>query len=173
MPPATHLFDLASLTLASEEGRRLHLQAPIAPLDFGGERYEARPWTVPVTIDVSRMSGGGYALKLAFQAKLSGPCMRCLKDAEPLVEVQAREVSVPGGGEEMSSPYVQDDEQLDVAAWAHDAFVLAAPAKVLCKEGCLGLCPECAVDLNEAGPEHEHPRGPDARFAKLSELRFD
>jgi uncharacterized protein len=168
----TDVFDLASLKLAPGEGRRLLLKAPIAAFDFGGERYDAEPKNAAVTIDVSRMSGNGYALKLAFKARLNGPCMRCLKEASPVVDVQAREVSVPGEDEELSSPYVTD-ERLDVAAWAHDALALAAPEKVLCKEDCLGLCAECAADLNEAGPEHAHERAPDRRWAKLGELKLE
>src|ERR687893_397504 len=35
---------------------------------------------------------------------------------------------------------------------------------------CLG--PQCGANLNE-DPEHEHEREPSARWAKLSELRFD
>src|SRR5438445_323741 len=118
------------------------------------------------------MTGGGYALRLRLSATLNGPCMRCLKDADPLVELEAREVDVPGGGEELASPYVHD-ETLDVAAWAHDAFALAAPAKVLCRDDCLGLCPECAIDLNEAGPEHGHERARDPRWAKVRELKLE
>ena len=66
-----------------------------------------------------------------------------------------------------------DDETLDLAAWARDAFVLAAPAKVLCREDCAGLCPICAADLNEAGPEHRHEAAPDPRWAKLRELKLE
>jgi uncharacterized protein len=173
MAAKTHTFDLAGLRLSPGEGRsKLELEVPIEALELGGERYEARPERVPVALDVSKLTGGGYALKLALDATLSGPCMRCLKDAAPAVEVQAREVDVPGEGEELESPYVQG-EIVDVAAWARDAFALAAPAKVLCKEDCRGLCPECAVDLNEAGPEHAHERTPDSRWAKLSELKVD
>lgn len=172
MPAATHVFDLTGLRLAPGEGHRLRLEVPLGAFDFGGQRYEARPQTVPATIDVSRMAGGGYALKLAFEARLGGTCMRCLKDAEPLLDVQAREVSVPGEDDELASPYVRD-EQLKVADWAHDAFALAAPAQVLCKEDCLGLCPECAADLNEVGAGHAHERASDGPFAKLSELRFE
>jgi len=172
VPATTDVFDLASLKLAPGEGRRLELRVPIADLDLGGERYVAEPRIVPVAIDLSRMTGNGYALKLAFKARLEGPCMRCLKEAAPVVDVQAREVSVPGEDEQMASPYVHD-ERLDVAAWAHDAFALAAPQKVLCKEDCLGLCPECAVDLNEAGQEHAHERAPDRRWQKLGELKFE
>ena len=172
MTAETFLFDLASLKLAPGEGRRLGLEVPIAAFDFGGERYSARPENVPVTVDVSRMNGNGYALKLAFEAELSGPCMRCLKEASPVVDVRAREVSVPGEDDEMASPYVSE-EQLDVSAWARDALALAAPAKVLCKEDCLGLCPECAADLNEAGAAHAHPKSPDKRWLKLGELELE
>jgi DUF177 domain-containing protein len=178
--PQTHSFDLASLRLSPGEGRRLALHVPIEPLTLGGERYRVQPREVPVKIDVSRMTGGGYALKLALRAQLCGPCMRCLKEAAPAVEARAREVSMPserdgpleGGEEDLISPYV-NEETLDVTAWAHDALALGAPAKVLCKENCLGLCPECAIDLNEAGPGHEHAPPADARWAKLSELKLD
>lgn len=172
MPPTVQDLDLASLRLSAGEGRRLELAVAIDALELGGERYVAEPSRVPVKLEVSRMTGAGYALRLSFQAHLTGPCMRCLKAASPLVEVDAREVDRPGGGEELSSPYVKD-EILDVAAWAHDAFVLALPPKALCSEDCLGLCPVCAADLSEAGPEHRHERPPDPRWAKLRELRLD
>jgi uncharacterized protein len=168
----THDFDLAALRLSSGEGRSLALEVPVEPLLLGGERYGAEPQTVPVTLDVSRMTGGGYALRLRFTAAFGGPCMRCLKDARPTVAVDAREVDRPGEGEELESPYVTN-ETLDLAAWARDALVLSAPAKVLCREDCAGLCPICAADLNEAGPEHHHERSVDPRWAKLSELELE
>ena len=171
-PILRHELDLAGLRLAPGNGRRLELEVPIEPLALGGERYEARPRSVPARFEVSRLLGGGYALRLSFSAALSGPCMRCLKDAAPLVDVEAREVARPGEGEELESPYVRD-ERLDLAAWAHDAFALAAPAKVLCREDCAGLCPVCAADLNEAGPEHGHAAAPDPRWAKLRELELE
>ncbi len=172
MAAQAHDFDLAALRLSSGEGRRLALEVPIEALELGGERYAPAPERVPVTLEVSRMMGGGYALRLRFDAELSGPCMRCLKPARPAIEVDAREVDRPGEGEELDSPYVHE-ETLDLAAWAHDAFALAAPSKVLCREDCAGLCPICAADLNEAGPEHRHERPPDPRWAKLRELKLE
>jgi uncharacterized protein len=165
-------FDLAGLRLAPGEGRRLELWTRIEPLELGGERYCAEPAEIPVHLEASRMAGHGYALRMHFTAALEGPCMRCLKDAKLEVEIDAREVDRPGGGEELSSPYMQD-EILNLAAWARDAFVLGAPVQVLCREECLGLCPECAADLNEVGPEHGHERRPDPRWAKLGELKLD
>jgi uncharacterized protein len=168
----THDFDLGALRLSSGEGRRLELDVPIEPLLLGGERYGAEPAKVAVTLDVSRIIGGGYALRLRFTAALGGPCMRCLKDASPTLSVDLHEVDRPGEGDELESPYVQE-EALDLAAWARDALALSAPTKVLCREDCAGLCPICAVDLNEAGPAHDHERAPDPRWAKLSELELE
>jgi uncharacterized protein len=172
MAGATHDFDLASLHLSGGEGRKLTLEAPIEALVLGSERYTAEPPLVQAELTISRMAGGGYALRLRFAAALAGPCMRCLKPAAPRIEVDAREVDVPGGGEELESPYVKE-EILDLAAWARDAFALAMPAKILCREDCPGLCPVCAVDLAEAGPEHRHEAAPDPRWAKLRELELE
>jgi uncharacterized protein len=167
-------FDLGGLRLTAGEGRRLELSVGIDPLVLGGESYEVEPARVPVGLEVSRMSGGGYALRLRFQATLAGMCMRCLKAASPRVEVEAREVDRQGEGEELESPYV-DGETLDLTAWARDAFVLAAPVKVLCREDCAGLCPICAADLNDVDPArpHHHEQERDPRWAKLSELKLE
>jgi uncharacterized protein len=172
MPLRTDTFDLGGLRLTSGEGRRLDLHVGIDPFELGGERYAVEPSVVPAQLDVSRMTGAGYALRLRFEARLSGPCMRCLSDAEPAFTVVAREVSQPGEGEELESPYVQDGV-VDLQAWARDALSLAVPTQLLCRPDCAGLCPTCGADLNEAGPSHTHEQEPDPRWAKLSELRFD
>ncbi len=168
----TDIFDLAGLHLTSGEGRRLDLAVAIEPFELAGERYAVALGEVPARLDVSRTTGEGYALRLRFSAQLSGPCMRCLEPATPSFEVDAREVSQPGEGDELESPYV-DHGVLDLHAWARDALALALPTQILCRPECAGLCPVCGVDLNTAGPDHAHEREPDPRWAKLSEVRFD
>ena len=171
MAARTDSFDLGRLSLTSGEGRRLTLGVGLGSFDYGGTRYAAEPEQVDATLDVSRMTHGGYALRLRFTAALSGPCMRCLEPATPSFTVDAREVDQAGGGDELRSPYV-DGEELDVASWAHDAFALALPAQLLCREDCAGLCPECGANLND-DPGHAHERAPDPRWAKLRELHFE
>jgi uncharacterized protein len=172
MPLRTDTFDLGGLRLTTGEGRRLDLQVGIDPFELAGEAYTVDPDVVPVHLQVSRTTGSGYALRIRFAATLSGPCMRCLSPATPTFEVEAREVSQPGEGDELESPYVQDGV-LDLHSWVRDALALTLPAQVLCRPDCAGLCPECGADLNLAGPDHAHEREPDPRWAKLSELRFD
>ena len=173
MPQRTDVFDLARLGLTSGEGRRLDLHVAVEPFSFGGQRYAAVPEFVPVRLDVSRTTGSGWALRLRFDADVQGPCMRCLEPAAPRFDVDAREVEQPGAGdEELSSPYVNKDGELDVAAWARDALALTLPAQITCMPECAGLCPQCGANLNE-DPEHAHEAAPDPRWAKLSEIRFE
>lgn len=169
----TDVFDLGRLRLTAGEGRRIDLQVPLQAMEFSQERYEVLPELADARLDIARMTGGGYSLRLRFAASLRGPCMRCLQHAEPLTEVDAREIEQPGSeADELTSEYVSGEE-LDVARWANDALALALPAQVVCRPDCAGLCPECGVDLNEAGPEHAHETARDPRWAALDELRFD
>jgi uncharacterized protein len=173
MPQRTDLFELAPLGLSSGEGRRLDLHTGIEPFDYGGQSYVVEPSLVPVRLDVSRTIGSGWVLRLRFTASLTGPCMRCLEPAALDQEVDVREVSQPGSGEELQSPYVTEAEDvLDLAAWARDALALALPAQLTCRPDCAGLCPQCGANLNE-DPDHRHESAPDQRWSKLSELKFD
>ncbi len=179
MATASDTFDLGALRLTSGEGRHVELDLAFVPFELGGHTYtvsgvdgsgEARPITA--RLDISRMTGQGYALRLGFSAALHGPCMRCLEPADPEFTVDAREVSQPGeGDDEFASPYVLESI-LDVGAWARDALALALPTTLLHAPDCLGLCPVCGADLNTAGPEHHHAPEPDPRWAVLSEITF-
>jgi len=170
---ASTIVDLARLSLAHGEGRRLELPVRMEPLDLGGQDYAVVPESVTARIDVSRPSSG-YAFRLRFPLRVEGPCMRCLEGGALEVEVDAREVAQENtDDEELRSPYVEDDE-LDLGRWAHDAAVLALPAQLLCRPDCAGLCPVCGETLNDADPaDHEHDVGGDPRWAKLRELKLD
>jgi uncharacterized protein len=173
MPLRTDTFDLGGLHLSAGEGSSVELAVSLDRFELGGERYRVKPEPVPVRLDISKTTGGGFALRLRFDATLEGPCMRCLEPAAPSFAVDSREVSQPNGeGEELTTPYVVGNV-LDLQAWASDALALSLPQQLLCREACAGLCPVCGADLNAAGPEHAHEREPDLRWAKLSELRFD
>lgn len=173
MAQATTIIDLARLSLSHGEGRRLEVPVPLEPLELGGQAYTVSPDSVDACLDVSRPSGG-YAFRLRFPLRIEGPCMRCLEAATLEAEVDAREVAQEEtDDEELRSPYVADEE-LDLGRWAHDAAVLAIPARFLCREDCAGLCPVCGEPLNDADPQaHQHETGPDPRWAKLDELKLD
>jgi DUF177 domain-containing protein len=171
--PATTILDLARLSLAHGEGRRLDLTVPLSPIEMAGQTYEPAPAAPPIRLEVSRPSGG-YAFHLRFPIRFEGPCMRCLGDAAVGLEVDAREVDQGDTeDEELRSPYVQGEE-LDLGHWARDAAALALPAQILCRADCAGLCPVCGEPLNDADPAaHEHEAAVDPRWAKLGELKLE
>jgi uncharacterized protein len=171
MASRTDIFDLGRLQLSSGSGRRVDLNVQLDAFEFGGQTYAAQADLTPVVLDVSR-TVGGYALRLRFESSLDGPCVRCLEAAGVTVAVDDRQIDQPGEDEDLSSEYLHGDE-LDVHAWARDALALALPVQIVCREDCRGLCPVCGEDLNRAEPGHAHESEPDARWSKLSELRFE
>ncbi|MGI8846186.1 MAG: YceD family protein [Thermoleophilaceae bacterium] len=171
MAPLADIFNLGTLRLSSGEAARVDLDVALEPLQFGGQTYRVEGERARVRVDVSRTVGAGFALRLRFDVALDGPCMRCLDDATVTIAVDAREVDQPGEGDEMMSPYL-DDQDLQCRDWARDALVLALPSQILCREDCAGLCPRCGENLNQH-PEHQHEPEPDPRWARLSELKLD
>jgi|SRR6478672_2073578 len=166
-------IDLARLSLAHGEGKRVELPVELEPFELGGQTYVADPVSPTVRLEVSRPSGG-YAFRLRFPVHLEGPCVRCLEPGELDLEVEGREVDQAAtDDEELRSPYVVDDE-LDIGRWAHDATLLALPTRFLCRPECAGLCPVCGESLNDADPaDHEHERPSDPRWSALKDLKLE
>src|SRR6188472_4083954 len=137
----TSTIDLARLGLSSGEADSRREPVAIDAIELGGQRYTAPGAVVDARVDISRTTRG-YALRLRYEIRLEGPCMRCLEPAEHELSIDAREVDQPGGGEDLRSPYL-DREELDLRSWARDALVLALPTRILCSAECRGLCGIC------------------------------
>jgi uncharacterized protein len=162
-------FDLRKLRLRSGDQAREHVEIELEPLVLAGQTYEPSPNPAPAELKVTRASSG-TVLELELDVALSGPCFRCLSDAELPVSLRLREYEAtkPEGDEERTE-YL-DDDRLDLSAWARDAIALALPEQILCRDDCAGLCPVCGKDLNAEPHEHVEERV-DPRWEKLSELR--
>ena len=166
-------IDLERLSLSSGQAKSLDVVVPLKDVAFGAAIYEPEAGSAEARLDVSRTTTG-YALRLRFEATMTGPCVRCLEPASVRLEIDAREVDQPSAAdEEMRSPYV-DDGEVDVEHWANDAVVLEMPSQPLCREDCAGLCAVCGESLNDTDPEdHRHGGGGDPRMAKLKDLRLE
>ena len=163
-------FDVRTVKLRSGEQFRDVRQVELEPFDLGGERYLPVPEEAEAAFTMSRLSSG-LLFELEFEARLFGPCFRCLADARATTAVRAQEyhATSPDDVDELTTPYLKDD-RLDLSAWARDAVALALPDKILCRADCAGLCAGCGADLNFEGCTCAPPE-PDARWAKLAEVK--
>jgi uncharacterized protein len=164
------ILDLRKLKLRSGDQYRDEQEIELEPFDLGGQRYLPVPATVRAELTVTRASTG-TVFELRFEARLHGPCYRCLADAVLDVPISAREyqASNPGDDDELQTVYLENDK-LDLSAWARDAVALALPDKILCRADCAGLCAECGKNLNDEPHEHDEPAA-DSRWAALAELK--
>jgi uncharacterized protein len=162
-------LDLGSMRLTSGEGRRVQFEVAAPAPVLGGNDYVCVPDPMPVRLGISRTMGSGWAFHLSFSTTIQGPCTRCLDAASVEVEVESREATRPGGGEDLECPYLEE-ELLDVTSWARDSLVLALPSAILCRADCRGLCEECGKRLDELPEDHAHEKLPDPRWEALRNL---
>jgi uncharacterized protein len=163
-------FPLRRLRLRSGDEHRDAVPVELEPFDLGGQRYLPVPQEVEAELTLGQATTG-LDMRLAFDVRLHGPCMRCLVDAVVDVSVDAREYHAddPAAGEELRSEYVVDD-QLELSAWARDAIALALPDQILHAPDCAGLCPVCGKDLNVEPHTHDDVVS-DPRWSVLEELK--
>jgi uncharacterized protein len=162
-------FNLRNLRLRSGEQLVDEKDVELEPLELGGQRYNPVPSTVPASLTITKASTGTI-FELDFNARLHGPCYRCLDDAVLELPLHLREYEATNpDSDELQTPYVVD-AKLDLSAWARDAVVLSLPDQILCREDCAGLCPTCGKDLNAEPHTHDEEQS-DSRWAALAELR--
>ena len=106
-------------------------------------------------------------------------CARCLEPVQfsvnrafdllyrPLgVDRRAQEVSISEADTEIG---YYEGEGLLLEDVLREQVLLASPVKLVCREDCKGLCPQCGTNLNTATCDCPQPA--DARWAALSELK--
>jgi uncharacterized protein len=112
--------------------------------------------------------------------QLEMPCARCL---EPVVEAVTRDFDllyrpqgVDAGREEVSVTAAEAEvsyyqgEGLLLEDALREQVLLAAPLKVICREDCKGLCPQCGKNLNAEQCSCAEPVA-DLRWSPLKDLR--
>lgn len=172
------MIDLSRLPA---EGLRQSGSAALLPLTEGGkDALREASWQVfvmPSTPDVF--------LEVKGQAVWEGHCSRCLEPLDlPLVlESQFLGSKDPDlvargshalGTQDLDVVYLPETV-LDEAQMAKEQFELQVPMHPLCKEECLGLCPQCGKNWNK-GPcscNPETTKEPSALAKALSGLRLN
>lgn len=107
-------------------------------------------------------------------------CTRCLKDFNttltfplhedyyPTVDVDTGLPTTEPHDIDVSFP-IDRHHEVDLREAIRQNLVLELPIRVLCREDCAGLCPQCGKDLND-GPCDCQAEQPDERFSALRQL---
>ena len=118
---------------------------------------------------VIRNTAGVVYSDAVIEAELHTVCDRCACDVVRPLNVPFVHTFVPEVQNEDTDDYiVLPDLVLDLDALGEEDVVLNLPSKVLCKDDCKGLCPQCGKNLNDGPCNCTEPVDP--RLAGLLEL---
>jgi uncharacterized protein len=125
-------------------------------------------------------AGRDIRLRGEIKAKISAPCDRCLSEVTIPVEIPFDlfyAPAEPGAGQtgerelfERDLDFaVYENDQIDLDELVLEQLELSLPSRVLCREECRGLCPQCGADLNVETCECEPQIDP--RWRALAEIK--
>jgi uncharacterized protein len=153
--------------LRHQEPRRELIQAEIPDLFVSGS--EVPPGSL-VDVDIELIPVGGAVEAIGtVRASWTGSCARCLQPAHGTLEGEVSEVFE--SPHEEGETYPLEHDEIDLEPLARETVVLELPQAPLCREECLGLCPDCGADRNEGTCSCAPPMDP--RWAALDQLRTD
>jgi len=115
--------------------------------------------TEPATVTGKvRLSGNEIFVNGHVETRAQVECDRCLKPVSLPVSADFALEYISGEEYESSaaaelteaemSVSVFDGEAIDVDEIVKEQILLAVPTRMLCREDCKGICPECGTDLN-------------------------
>ncbi len=142
-------------------------------------RYEGTPeiqglvFTRPLALHAEYYAtGDGIRLKGGLQATVLASCVRCLNDVAYAVDEAFEELFLEQGSKGSEDGYTFENQALSLDKLVYDAVLLALPQQLLCKEDCLGLCPQCGTDLNQGkcGCNGDRTDDENNPFIKLKEF---
>jgi uncharacterized protein len=119
-----------------------------------------------------RLSGNEVFVSGHVDSRAQVECDRCLQPVEAPVSADFTLEYITGSEYESSevaelteaemSVAVFDGEGLDVDEIVKEQILLAVPTRMLCREDCKGICPECGIDRNtgecSCGADNIDPR---------------
>jgi len=167
--------------------RKLEFQQEFEPaaIDFGADLRQVGPLKTKGRAEVI-VEHRGHKQNIddirvigKLEVTMEVGCARCLDAVQygvdrsfdllyrPLgVDRRAEEVSISEADTEIG---YYEGEGLLLEDVLREQVLLASPVKLICREDCRGLCPQCGTNLNTATCNCQQPGDP--RWAPLSELK--
>ena len=161
------LLDLKPLFAGSRDTLSVEYEMDLSEFEFLG----VKPFRSPVTINGKIVSRAGIVeSQLDCKVEYFGNCDRCFTPVKKEYSFKiARTIVQSLENDENDEITVVPDMQLDLDDFCYAEIVMSLPTKLLCKEDCRGLCPDCGCDLNE-GECNCSKKEVDPRLSALAEL---
>jgi uncharacterized protein len=99
-------------------------------------------------------------------------CTRCLKTWSEEMDIAVEAVFRTHPDTDADELPIDAGGWIDLGPVVHDEVALGVPARPLCRDDCLGLCPTCGTDLN-VEPCGGHGDVVESPFAALAQLFAD
>ena len=150
-------FSAEELRVERGNSMPLELSAELAPIDL---QRSMLAFSGPVSFTGTASNVGRQIVVTGTAtANATLTCDRCLEKyavqlSAELLETfrRADEVSGDGADDDDERTYATDDI-IDLAEPIEQGFVLSMPMKLLCSDGCQGLCSRCGANLNKGACE--------------------
>ena len=148
---------IISLVRMPPDGLVFKHQYKAGELDARGYDFELEE--APFVEGRAIRAGQDVRLRGEIKARISAPCDRCLNEVKIPVEIPYDlfyAPSDPGAGHTGENELhdrdldfaVFENDQIDLDEMVLEQLELSLPSRVLCREDCRGLCPQCGADLN-------------------------
>jgi uncharacterized protein len=165
---------MLSFDIRAVESKAVQVDAKLSPENPVWQQGDPVPATeLRVTGRLSSAGAGRFYWHGRLEGDLTLPCRRCLADATVQVQDESHVIFAEAGSDESEDPdvYVLDDRSnvIDLRPVVREQWVLNAPAYVVCRDECKGLCPTCGTDLNERACDCAETR--DSRWHALRRVQ--
>ena len=146
-------FDLRSL-----DEKAISIEGELAPDDEVWQEADVRP-SGPIAVSgrISPAGEGRYYWSGRLAGTVEMDCRRCLEPVRVDVDEEAHMLFAEVEDDEADDPDIfqipPGASELDVRPAVREQWLLVAPAFVLCREDCKGLCANCGADLNAGACE--------------------
>ncbi len=137
-------------------------------------RDEIYPDDINIKVEVNKFAKN-ISCKAEISTRMHLTCDRCLAEFDEdflemfdiLFHIGQDELNID---EENVVALLPDQKEIDLTSYIQETLILSIPMKVLCRDDCKGICPNCGADLNtEECQCMDKPI--DSRWENLKKLR--
>lgn len=144
---------------------------------FSHERFNTIKFLSPIEVKMHLTRiGDDIDVSGDFSVDVSYECDRCCDNAKTVIAEKFHLLLMPSkGNEEETENELEDElelsyyseEEIDLSEYVREQVLLSIPVKLLCDEGCKGLCPNCGANLNREKCRCKNKSLKESPFLKL------